>query len=147
MPQTKGEIQARYYANHLVSRREHSRQWRKDNPEENGECVRKYQRTPKGRFITLKSNARKRSIEVNLSLEHYQELVSSGLCFYCHAPLPEVGHGIDRIDSSKGYVIGNVRACCKMCNIAKSVVSEQEFKDWIQRIYKHWGSDVETKKA
>lgn len=34
-------------------------------------------------------------------------------CFYCGLPH---GHGIDRIDSSKGYTEDNVRSCCEKCN-------------------------------
>ena len=47
-------------------------------------------------------------------------------------------NGIDRIDSSKGYISGNVISCCKNCNTAKNILSQKEFKDLIKRIYDFW---------
>lgn len=44
-------------------------------------------------------------------------------------------NGIDRIDSSKGYIRGNVLSCCKRCNIAKSDMKYDEFIEHIKRIY------------
>jgi hypothetical protein len=87
----------------------------------------KYKRTPKGKFNRLKQKARKRNIEVTLTFEKYCEIVESGKCFYCDEPLPVMGHGVDRIDSSLGYVFSNCRACCQFCNIMKSDGPEQEF--------------------
>ena len=36
-------------------------------------------------------------------------------------------NGIDRVDSSIGYVTGNVVPCCKPCNYAKNELSQSEF--------------------
>ena len=47
-------------------------------------------------------------------------------------------NGIDRIDSSKGYVKGNVVTSCKYCNTAKNTMTQQEFKEWIVRVYEHY---------
>lgn len=44
-------------------------------------------------------------------------------------------NGIDRIDSSKGYIKGNILSCCKRCNIAKSDMKYHEFIELIKRIY------------
>ena len=46
-------------------------------------------------------------------------------------------NGIDRIDSSKGYVESNVCSCCKYCNTAKNTMSVEEFLEFIKRIYNH----------
>jgi len=46
-------------------------------------------------------------------------------------------NGIDRIDSSKGYVAGNVVTCCEQCNRAKLDYSVEEFKSWLKRAYHH----------
>lgn len=47
-------------------------------------------------------------------------------------------NGVDRIDSSKGYIKGNVRSCCSSCNIAKNSLSEDKFRKLIIDIYNHW---------
>jgi hypothetical protein len=43
-------------------------------------------------------------------------------------------NGIDRIDSSIGYILSNCRPCCRTCNVAKSDLSETEFWNWLTRI-------------
>lgn len=44
-------------------------------------------------------------------------------------------NGIDRIDSKKGYIKGNVLPCCKKCNLAKSDMRYDEFIEHIKLIY------------
>ena len=93
--------------------------------------------------------------------EHYWELteqeyygISQKDCYYCGAPpsqvkrgqgngLDFVYNGLDRVDSSKHYVAGNVVPCCKICNVAKNNMTTQEFYDWVKRINamaKQWGN-------
>jgi len=56
-------------------------------------------------------------------------------------------NGIDRIDSRKGYISGNVVACCKLCNIAKKDQNANDFLQWVKRVYDHnamaeqWGGE------
>lgn len=47
-------------------------------------------------------------------------------------------NGVDRIDSSIGYVPGNVVSCCKYCNVAKSDRSRQDFLDWVEKVYHYF---------
>jgi N-acyl-D-aspartate/D-glutamate deacylase len=54
------------------------------------------------------------------------EIVSSGVCHYARGLRPEAGHGIDRKNSSLGYVMGNCSACCATCNHIRG-------KDFISR--------------
>ena len=46
-------------------------------------------------------------------------------------------NGIDRVDSSKGYEIGNVVPCCKKCNIAKHNYSKEDFLLMVKKIYEY----------
>jgi len=46
-------------------------------------------------------------------------------------------NGIDRLDNTIGYVIGNVVACCKMCNRAKLELSHDQFLALVKRVYEH----------
>jgi hypothetical protein len=50
-------------------------------------------------------------------------------------------NGVDRVDSSKGYVKENVVPCCKWCNIAKGNKSAAEFKEHIFKMYRHMNSE------
>lgn len=47
-------------------------------------------------------------------------------------------NGVDRLDSNKGYVAGNCVPCCKHCNTAKNTFTNEEFRDWVVRIYNHY---------
>lgn len=77
-------------------------------------------------------NAKKRGIEFNLTVASMKNLLSAKRCFYTGIGLTkstgkeENGElrlsdfTIDRIDGSKGYVKGNVVACCHAANQMKN---------------------------
>ncbi len=48
-----------------------------------------------------------------------------------------VYNGIDRIDSSKGYVSGNMVPCCEICNKAKRDLTTDDFFKWIENVSKN----------
>lgn len=101
-----------------------------------------------------RSAAKRYKRKFSLSEEAFFNLVTSD-CGYCGKPpsLPlspgrmkflNASHGsflyngIDRIDSSKGYIEGNVVACCKTCNEIKSDKTHEEFLTAISAIYRHY---------
>lgn len=75
-------------------------------------------------------NAKKRGIEFNLSFQSMKNLMGAKKCFYTGIPLTKStgkeselklsDFTIDRIDGSKGYVRGNVVACCHAANQMKN---------------------------
>ncbi len=98
----------------------------------------------------LKNNitgALKRNLTWELSNEEVKELFSSN-CFYCNA-VPRKSkanpncygdfyyNGIDRVDNTKGYILTNCVACCTDCNKAKLTKTEQEFYEFISRVFNH----------
>jgi hypothetical protein len=108
----------------------------------------------------IKSSAKTRGYEFNLSYDDIKSLVNQS-CYYCglensnidkgRCQNTEYGlfyyNGIDRIDSNKGYVKGNVVPCCKFCNIAKNTMSQYEFYNWIQRIHNYYTKDKIVEKV
>jgi len=78
------------------------------------------------------SKAMVKGREFALSTDHTYKLLTSD-CTYCGGP----GYGIDRIDSSKGYIEGNVTPCCSRCNIMKNNMTVAEFEVHIRRIAAH----------
>lgn len=66
--------------------------------------------------------------------------------YYSKYPAEEVArydlsvNGVDRIDSSKGYLFDNCVSCCGQCNIAKSDYTKEEFIAMASRIVSKWGS-------
>lgn len=79
--------------------------------------------------------------EYNLTLEYIQELLEEQnyKCYYTQVPLT-IGSKltnptIDRIDSSKGYIQGNVVICTEIANTMKNDLTIEEFKTQINLLY------------
>ena len=89
------------------------------------------------RFANIKSGAKKRNIYFDLTEQQMYDMLCSK-CTYCGC---DNCNGIDRVDSSKGYVIGNVVPCCAMCNMMKNNYSLEVFKSHVNKIYKHMNND------
>lgn len=105
---------------------------------------------PDGAFVrafrTYIRGAESRGFSFLLTFEQFKDLVCRR-CFYCGAE-PEVNSysdeskvpvritGIDRRDSSLGYVLENCIPCCGTCNLAKLDTSESDFICWIKRAAK-----------
>lgn len=98
-------------------------------------------------YNSYRCHARNRNLEFLLSKVDFRT-ISQQKCNYCGADLSNISksphnsgdfihNGIDRIDSTKGYIVGNVVACCKLCNIAKMNHSITDFLQWIKRVYDH----------
>lgn len=97
-------------------------------------------------------SAVKRGIEWRLSPEEFIVITKKD-CTYCGAvpriyeSKPNYGkgrtvktlmNGIDRLDSSLGYVTGNVVPCCGTCNKMKMAMDESLFIVHILKIAKHY---------
>lgn len=98
-------------------------------------------------FLAYKQGANKRDFKFSIDLKTFERL-TSGDCHYCGVPpsntttrgklMPTNGeyiyNGIDRVDSSKGYIADNTVSCCTTCNYAKHTLSYDEFMQWIDRL-------------
>lgn len=120
----------RDYEKNRAARIQKSSDWRKNNPDKykeqylKGNSVGaphhyKYARSNKGRFYSLKLQAKKRNLEVTFGFDEYSLLVQSE-CHYCGKALNATGSGLDRKDNKYGYTASNVVPCCKNCNIMKN---------------------------
>lgn len=107
-------------------------------------------------FLKLKRDTKRRGLQWSLSMDESIKLIFAN-CVYCGAtpgllckPLQYQGlsqkrteeatilrNGIDRVDSSKGYVEGNCVTACEQCNKAKLDYSADEFKAWVMRVAAH----------
>lgn len=74
------------------------------------------------RYKRAIQTSRQRGIPFLLSFDRFKEVVSTP-CYYCGFKLcsqVKEGSGIDRIDSRKGYEVGNVISCGHRCNLLKN---------------------------
>ena len=93
-----------------------------------------------------KQRAKARKLEFNITEVRFKELTSN-TCFYCGESPSKICkekcnsnytyNGIDRLDSNKGYIEGNIVTCCWKCNAAKNDMSIEEFKTWIKEVYNY----------
>lgn len=94
--------------------------------------------------------ARKKSLAFDLTFQDFLQLTQQN-CFYCGVEpyfikfdrrfkhqAPFIYNGIDRIDSTNGYCLDNVRTSCARCNYAKNSMTEDEFKALITKIYENY---------
>jgi hypothetical protein len=93
--------------------------------------------TSKQRFANLTRGAKQRGLECTITLEEYEK-ISDGACFYCNwafGSRPATGHGIDRLDNNKGYIIDNIVPCCWNCNALKQdMLTPEETKAAVRAI-------------
>ncbi len=96
-----------------------------------------------GQYI---GSANKRKINFVLSIEEFKDIINSKNCYHCGTSTKNKLTrnkktleylGIDRLDSSKGYEIGNVVPCCAICNRAKYTLNDQNFYSWARNLVKY----------
>lgn len=127
------ESSRRFYARNKEKERNRSllknRKSRKENPELWREYDRKKSKEPRGIFNYYKKNARRRGISFDMSFEEFNELIGKK-CVYCG----KKSRGVDRVKNEYGYCIGNVVACCKVCNHMKRDMKKIDFLKHCKRI-------------
>lgn len=109
-------------------------------------------RTINQQYGVCRASANAKGFECTLTHKDIEELIFSD-CFFCGETPSRVYtlgqgewtrdsvpvNGIDRIDSSSGYVSGNVLPCCTYCNYLKKDRNQDEFLLKIKQIYENLG--------
>ena len=83
--------------------------------------------------------------DINISIGDLIELweKQQGRCFYSNIPMSFDGVdqyrtvSLDRMDSTKGYVHGNLVLCCTIVNIMKNNMPAEHLLAWCQNIVHH----------
>lgn len=86
----------------------------------------RFRRTHKGRFSSLRAQARAAGRTMGISFEYFV-ILRSHPCNYCGGSLPESGSGMDRLDNRIGYTLSNTVACCGQCNRDKGRLEQIGF--------------------
>jgi hypothetical protein len=103
--------------------------------------------TKRSQFNQARLNAKRIGRTFELSFEEFVK-ISERKCAYCGGLPSQVKqppgyngswtrNGIDRIDSSRGYVSGNCAPCCFPCNWSKSNRTVEEFIGHSIRVARH----------
>lgn len=99
-------------------------------------------------FFLYKKSAKKRNIVFKIEYDFFSSIIMQN-CHYCGSlPSNKIGklgnrsgefkyNGIDRKNSSAGYIKENCAPCCKNCNFLKRDLDYDEFLDLIKKIATH----------
>lgn len=103
------------------------------------------------RLKNLCTKARNRKREVTIDVDYLKKIYDTqqGLCKYSGLPLSiESNHSntisLDRIDSSKDYIVGNVQLVCSTVNRMKQEFPEKEFLEFCTLIAQNTMKDTLT---
>lgn len=121
-------------------RKEYFAQKRKEYEQQNIDKVReqrrRYKKSLSARYKKYQREAKERNLIFELSQEEFDEITKRP-CFYCEEFSNELNgvpyNGIDRIDSSEGYIRNNCVPCCEMCNRMKL---DYDLYEWLKHIKK-----------
>ena len=131
------EVVARH-ARYLEERKKNGEykayQLKRQQTQEYKKSLAKWAQSPKGRYSVYKRGAKKRGLPFELTMEQFMMFWNKP-CRYCGKKID--GIGIDRMENDKGYVIGNVTACCTEHNIAKQDMDEHQFIASCQAVVDH----------
>lgn len=98
------------------------------------------------KLLNIYQSAMDRKLEFNLSFESVKTLLRFQTCYYTGRRFDNEGpyaRSIDRIDSSKGYIEGNVVSCTVDINGKKSNLSDDEIELLYHKIVLHKKKNVE----
>lgn len=95
-------------------------------------------------FRQAKKSIKSRGREFDLSLQYLKTLWNKqmGVCSYTNIPMELSSYkkhklnsaSLDRIDSSKGYIEGNVEFVCLFINLGKNGFEKTEVQEFLKRI-------------
>jgi hypothetical protein len=155
-----------YYLKNKEHIKARNRQWRLDNPERMKSLIKRYKSADnptylayadrhfvRGIWIKAKHTSQKKGYDFDLTEE---DIVIPEKCPYLDVPLTKIyGAGqldfnasIDRIDSTKGYVKGNVQIISRMANRMKNNASEEQlvtFANKVLALHSKTSSSQDTK--
>jgi len=92
------------------------------------------------KLLNIYQSAADRKLEFNLSFESVKTLLKFQTCYYTGRKFDNEGpyaRSIDRIDSAKGYIEGNVVSCTVDINGKKSNLSDDEIELLYNKIVLH----------
>lgn len=119
--------------------------WRNDTGRFRNQCIpcriKQSQQTLNGRYNQYRMGARGRGFLFDISKEDFHNLTKQP-CYYCddyngYCEREDNWYsGIDRRDSSLGYIEGNMVPCCSNCNLGKQSLSEEDFIKMCYKVVK-----------
>jgi hypothetical protein len=112
----------------------HGKQYYQYNKEKDSERKKKYNQTLEGRFTSFKSRSKQKNRIQELTFEQFTDITKQ-TCHYCGQFLEGKNYcGIDRTNSSIGYILNNCVPCCQACNEGKMSRTKEQFLEHCRKI-------------
>ena len=99
--------------------------YREANKDQISAYKKAHNQSQRGKYTSYKRSAKQRGIPFDLTFDEFITFWQQD-CNYCKRPVPTIG--IDRIDSSIGYMLENCVSCCTICNYMKLDYSLEEWQ-------------------
>lgn len=96
------------------------------------------------RYNLAITECRSKGKKFNLSFEDFCSAIDSE-CIYCDGYFGKTvfGIGLDRLDNTKGYEVGNIVSCCYNCNRVRGhIFSPEETKAMIRLVIRSRQNEV-----
>ncbi len=84
-----------------------------------------YYRTPRGKYVSIKTRAKTDEIEFSLPFDLYESQLWGKPCHYCGCEIEVTG--LDRKNNDRGYTPDNVVPCCWDCNNEKNTKPYEQY--------------------
>jgi hypothetical protein len=120
---------------YLKKQAENAKKWRDKNPEKTQEINQRKINSIDAQLSVYKTSAHTKGLLFEID-DVFHTIVKSP-CYYCGILQEKGFNGIDRLDSTKGYIKENVVTCCEMCNFMKGTESPNTFIHHVEHILTH----------
>ena len=111
---------------YLKRNSDQSKKWRDENPEKVKVINQEKINSADKQFGVYKTCAQSKQLEFTITKGDFMDMVVLP-CHYCGIIQPKGFNGLDRLDSSEGYIVNNIVSCCEMCNMMKTCLSPTVF--------------------
>jgi hypothetical protein len=118
---------------YLKKNADNAKNWREANPEKCEKINKEKNNNINYHFVTYKNSAENKRLNFQLTKGDFMEMVEKE-CYYCGIIQDKGFNGIDRLDSSEGYIMSNCVSCCQMCNYMKGSLGPTIFMNRIEHI-------------
>jgi hypothetical protein len=123
---------------YLKKNAENAKNWRDANPEKVKANNLAKINSMDFQYSVYKTSAKSKQLEYNITKGDFMEMIEKE-CYYCGIIQDKGFNGIDRLDSSEGYIMSNCVSCCEMCNFMKGCIGPTIFINRIEHIMTHLG--------
>ena len=111
---------------YLKRNSDQAKKWRDENPEKVKANNQERNDNLYYHYVNYNRSAETKQLDFTITKGDFMDMVILP-CHYCGIVQTKGFNGVDRLDSSEGYVLDNVVSCCEMCNMMKTCLSPTVF--------------------